>query len=91
VPLIPWYTLFMIQVEVAKTGNENSMSLLRKFTRRVQGTGVVQHMRNHRYRSRSLSKFTQKKQALKRIKKREHFEQLLKEGKVSESPRRGRK
>jgi ribosomal protein S21 len=77
----------MIQVEVTRSGNENSLSVLRKFTRRVQGTGIVREMRNRRYRDRALSKTVQKKQALKRLKRRAHYEQMLKEGKITETTR----
>lgn len=80
----------MINVEISKAGAENSMSVIRKFTRRMQGSGLVQQMRGRRYRSRPFSKAITKKRALKRIAKREEFNQLLKEGKVSERPTRGR-
>ena len=79
----------MINAEVSKTGNENALSLLRKFSRRVQGTGLVRRMRAGRYRNRPTSKTTKKKQALKRIAKRTVVQQLIKEGKMSETPTRG--
>jgi ribosomal protein S21 len=75
----------MIQVEVAKTGNENTLSMIRKFTRRVQSAGIVQIIRNGRYYSRLSSKTVKKKRALKLIKRRVEFAQLLKEGKITET------
>jgi ribosomal protein S21 len=78
----------MVQVEVTKTGTENVLSTIRKFTRRVQGTGLIKSVRKNRYYSRDVSKSVQKKSALKRIKRRDEFHQLLKEGKVVEQVRR---
>lgn len=79
----------MVQVEVTKSGTENVLSTIRKFTRRVQGTGLIRAVRNNRYFSRDISKSVQKKSALKRIKRRDEYRQLVKEGKVIEAPRRG--
>lgn len=75
----------MIQAEVTKTGNENALSTIRRFTRRVQGAGIVKTTRNGRYYSRSSSKTVKKKRAIKLIKRRTEFAQLLKEGKVVET------
>jgi hypothetical protein len=79
----------MINAEVQKTGSENALSTIRKFSRRVQGTGLVKTVRANRYYVRSGSKTVKKKRALKLIKRREDFRQLIKEGKVVEAPKRG--
>ncbi|MBI2048614.1 MAG: 30S ribosomal protein S21 [Parcubacteria group bacterium] len=76
----------MINAEVSKAGNENALSLLRKFSRRVQGTGLMRRMRAERYHSRPTSKTTKKKQALSRLVKRAKVQQLIKEGKMAETP-----
>ncbi len=79
-----------INAEVTKTGNESPLSLIRKFSRRVQGTGLVKNSRKIRYYEREKSKTVQKKRALKLIKRRADFKQQVKEGKVAErEPRRG--
>lgn len=79
-----------VNVEVSKTGNESSLATIRKFSRKVQGTGLVKTVRNRRYYARSTSKIVKKKRALKLIKRRAEYRQLVKEGKVSETPvRRG--
>ncbi|MEK9168007.1 MAG: hypothetical protein AAB769_01605 [Patescibacteria group bacterium] len=78
-------------VAVAKNPNENTTSLIRRFTKRVQGAGILRRVRSLRYSERSLSKFTHKKRALKRMKKRTEFERLLKLGRVEEKPVRTRK
>lgn len=66
------------------------MSLLRKFSRKVQGAGIVQTVRNRRYHARPGSKAVKKKQALKRISRKNERDRLIKEGKMAEpAPRRG--
>ena len=75
-----------INVEVSKSGNESTLSTIRKFSRRVQGTGLVRTVRGQRYFTRGASKIVKKKRALKMIKRRADFKQLVKEGKVSETP-----
>ena len=79
-------------IEITKSGNDNTGAVLRKFTQRMRSSGIVQKMRKIRYRSRPLSKNVLRKDALRKIEKRETFEQLIKEGKVSENTRgrRGR-
>ena len=79
----------MINAEVQKTGSENALSTIRKFSRRVQGTGLIKTVRANRYYVRPGSKIVKKKRALKLIKRRSEFQQLLKEGKVVEAPKRG--
>ena len=52
--------------------------------RRVQGAGLVKTVRKGRYFARDASKIVKKKRALKLIKRRAEFKQLVKEGKVAE-------
>lgn len=76
----------MVNAEVSKSGNESPLSVIRKFSRRVQGTGLIQLSRKRRYYSRNTSKAVAKKRALKRIKRRDEFKRLVKEGKAVETP-----
>ena len=78
-----------VNAEVQKTGSENALSTIRKFSRRVQGTGLVKTVRAQRYFARDTSKIVKKKRALKLIKRRAEYRQLVKEGKVTETPQRG--
>ena len=78
-----------INAEIQKTGNESAIAMIRKFSRRVQGTGLVKTVRKGRYYARDTSKTVKKKRALKLIKRRAEFRQLLKEGKVTEPVQRG--
>lgn len=79
----------MVNAEVQKTGNESALAVIRKFSRRVQGTGLIQLTRKRRYYERAKSSAVSKKRALKRIQKRKDFQRLVKEGKAVEPVRRG--
>ncbi|MBU6431366.1 MAG: 30S ribosomal protein S21 [Patescibacteria group bacterium] len=72
----------MINVEVEKNNNENNISLLRRFTRRVQGAGILPKIRSIRYQERKLSKYKIKMKALESIKRRKEREELIKMGKM---------
>lgn len=78
-----------INAEVTKSGSESTLSTIRKFSRRVQGTGLVRTVRGARYHIRDASKIVKKKRALKLLKRRADFKQQVKEGKIAEPERRG--
>lgn len=70
----------MINVEVQRHGNENVGGLMRRFSRKIQSSGIVRHVRGLRYHKRNASDAKRKKDALVRIKRTEEFQQLYKEG-----------
>lgn len=74
----------MINAEVKKNNNENSASLLRRFTRRMQGTGVIQKVKGSKFKTRSKSKYTTKKETLVRIERRAKVDKQIKLGKMPE-------
>ena len=78
----------MVNVEVSKMGNESPLAVIRKFSRRVQGTGLIQLTRKRRYYERATSKAVAKKRALKRIKRRDEYRRAVKDGKIAEAPAR---
>ena len=80
--------LMSINAEVTKTGAESALSTIRKFTRRVQGAGLVKTVRGQRYFIRPASKTVSKKRALKLLKRRADYRKLIKEGKIAEPVRR---
>ncbi len=83
----------MINVEVDRTNNESTANLLRRFTKRVQGAGILPRVRSIRYHTRPTTKLSRKKGTLKRLKKKTEIEDLIKWGKMAERPtyqRRGR-
>lgn len=76
--------------EVAKKKNENNVSLLKRFTRKVQSAGTVSHLKKNRYESRTASEYTKKKKRLASLAKKAEIEEKIKLGKIA--PRgRGRR
>ena len=71
-------------VEVQKGPNENNLSVLRRFTKRVQGAGVLYKVRNRRYSSRIKSENVKRAKTLKTLEKKEEIAELIKLGKVQE-------
>ena len=78
----------MINVEVEKNNNENNTNILRRFTKRVQGSGVLNRVRSLRYTERLPSTYTKKKMALKRLRNREALDEQINLGKIVEKQRR---
>jgi ribosomal protein S21 len=69
-------------VEVKKTGHENAMSLIRRFSRKMQETGIIQKVKGSRYSERDMSKLAQKNMALRKLARRKEVERLKKLGKM---------
>ena len=69
-------------IEVRKNPNENNASILRRFSRRVQESGMIHKIKKSRYNERKESKLKVKKSALKRMQKRKEIEILKKLGKI---------
>ena len=80
-----------VNVEVEKNKNENNANLIRRFTRRVQESGVLPKVRSIRYLERDLSKNVKKTKRLKSLKRKEEIEELIKLGKMSQVRGRGRR
>ncbi len=74
-------------IEVKKNSNENGANLLRRFTRRMQESGILIKVKSKRYNERALSKLKQKTVALKRINRRKDMDKLRKLGKLVERER----
>lgn len=70
----------MINVEVQRHGNENVLGLMRRFSRKVQGAGIIKHVRGLRYFSRKTSGTQVKKDALARMEKTALYHELIKQG-----------
>ncbi len=69
-------------IEVKKNPNENNASVLRRFSRRIQESGIIRKVKGARYNERSESKLKVKKSALKRMARRKEIEKLKKLGKM---------
>lgn len=81
-----------INVSVEKTGTENSMGLVRRFSKRVLGSGIIRRVKDNRYHQRQLSKLKRKQAALRRVSKREKNAELERLGLLEpRNPRGGRR
>ena len=78
----------MLNVAVEKTANENNTNTIRRFTKRVQESGVLRRVRGIRYQERNKSKYVVKKKTLKSLKKRQDMQEQIKLGKMPEFPTR---
>ncbi len=74
----------MIQVEVTKNNNETTSSVIRRFTKRVQESGIIKRAKSLRYSERTKSGYVKKKKALKRLAKRSETERLRRLGKIED-------
>lgn len=69
-------------IEVRKNANENNASVLRRFSRKIQESNIIQKVKGSRYNERKESKLKVKKATLKRLIKRKENEKLRKLGKI---------
>jgi len=60
------------------------MSLLRRFTKKVQGSGILPRVRSLRYSGRVLSPYKVKMQKLSKLTKKAEIEELIRMGKMTE-------
>lgn len=74
--------------EVKKQEKENSQSLIRRFTRRLQQSGLLLRVRKDRFRKKEKSKQMMKKGALRREELRQEYKELTKMGKLVDSDKR---
>ena len=74
----------MVNIEVVKGPSENNLSVLRRFTKRVQAAGVLPRVRSKRYTERTPSRNTRRAKTVVYLKKKEVTAELIKLGKVAE-------
>jgi hypothetical protein len=75
-------------VEIKKGGKDNNATIIKKFTRKVQESGIIPRVKGLRYSERNLSAYVKKNKRLKSIKNKEVREEQIKLGKISVSTRR---
>jgi len=73
-------------VEVKKKRVESFESLLRRFHKKIQQSGLLLQSRKIRYYEKDKSRSQQKKEALRKIEIRNEREYLKKTGKLKEEP-----
>lgn len=78
----------MINVQITRNGTENSLATLRRFTKKVQSSGILPRVRSLRYNQRKLSGYKVKVKTLKSIAKKTETQELIKMGKIQEKTSR---
>lgn len=76
-----------VVIEVKKRDRENPRSLLRRFTRRIQQSGILIRARKARFRERERTKKERRDSALRRVKIGHEKEKLRKMGLLEEEPK----
>ncbi|XKT74165.1 MAG: hypothetical protein ACJKTH_02290 [Patescibacteria group bacterium UBA2163] len=81
----------MISASVKKNSSENTMSLIRRFSKRVQGSGVVRRAKGIRFHQRAVSKNKRRDSALRRLAKQEKRQEMELMGLIQPRTRGGRR
>jgi ribosomal protein S21 len=76
-------------IQIKKNPRETSQNLVRRFSRRIQQSGVLRRARNIRFTKRSKSEQLKKKTALRKQELKKEYQVLEKLGKEPE--KRGRR
>lgn len=76
-------------IEVKKNANESNMNLVRRFSRKVSESGIIQKVKGKRYSERAESKVKIKAATLKRIARHKAQQKLFKLGKATKNSKRG--
>jgi len=71
-------------LEILKQERETSQSLVRRFQKRIQQSGLLLQARKIRFRQRRKSEQMKKRAALRREELKKEYEKLKKLGKISE-------
>lgn len=80
-----------IRISVVRTGSESTPSLIRRFSKRVQGSGIIRKVKGSQYFERALSKKKQHNAALRRIARDEKRATMERQGLIEpRDPRTGR-
>ncbi len=74
----------MINLDVTKNQAEKNNTLLRRFTKRVQESGIIKRVRGIRYKDRNKSPYVNKKKTLASLERRGKIEEMLKLGRNPE-------
>jgi ribosomal protein S21 len=72
----------MTNVEIKRNGTENALGVIRRFSRKMQESGIIPKVKGERYAVRPLSKLAEKNMKIKRLARRVEVEKLKKLGKM---------
>lgn len=65
------------------------MSLIRRFSKRVLGAGIVRRVKGERYHTRTQSRYKKRVSALRRVQKKELQSDMERQGLIEEKTTRG--
>lgn len=77
-----------INIKIEKNKNENNLSMIKRFSRKMQESGIINKVKSERYADRNKSDFVKKKNKLKTLSKKAEFEKMFKLGKITSHSRR---
>ncbi len=72
----------MLNVEVKTKENESTVNLLRRFSRKVNSSGILRRKRSLKTRKRNQSKNVRKTQKVQALEKLDQVDKLIKLGKL---------
>ncbi len=81
----------MYVIQVDKLATENSVSVMRRFTKQVRGSSILNQVRGRKYQQRAESPLRRKRRALKSLERGKEFERLKKLGKLTQTAKGGKK
>lgn len=76
------------KIKVENRGNESNLNLIRRFSKRVRHSNLLNEKRNKRFHSRQPSEFKKKQEALRRKRRLEEVDQMIRYGKMPDRRRR---
>lgn len=71
-----------INVDITKGKTENGVAMLKRFTRKIQESGIIMKVKGKRYASRDASKLKRKKDKMIKLEGKDKYENLKKMGKL---------
>ena len=74
--------MLITNIELKRNNHENGLSLVRRFSRKMQEAGIIPKVKGNRYASRAVTKLAQKNMKLKSLARRKEVERLKKLGKM---------
>lgn len=71
-----------MSIKIKKQPKENSQSLTRRFSRRIQQSGILRRAKKIKFRTKPKSRQLKKRTALRKEELKKEYEELRKLGKV---------
>jgi ribosomal protein S21 len=72
----------MTNIEIKRNATENALGVIRRFSRKMQESGIIPQVKGNRYAVRPISKLAEKNMKVRRLARRVEVEKLKKLGKM---------